>query len=88
MYQAQTQKQQFKNRPVDMVIQFPDELGQELKEQANANAFVVHATKKAMLEQWQDEEVRKGIAEADAGEFASDEEVEAFFTKWTPNENS
>lgn len=30
-------------------------------------------------EAWQIEEIRKGIAEADRGEFASDEEVEAVF---------
>lgn len=84
----QTQKQQFRSQPVDMVIQFPDELGQELKERADANAFVVHATQKAMLERWQDEQTEISLAQADAGEFASDEEVEAFFNKWIPNEKS
>ena len=34
-------------------------------------------------EAWQVEEIRRGIAEADAGDFASDEEVEALFAKWT-----
>lgn len=34
-------------------------------------------------EAWQIEEIRRGIAEADAGDFASDEEVEAVFAKWT-----
>ncbi|MDZ8029981.1 CopG family transcriptional regulator [Nostoc sp. DedSLP04] len=33
--------------------------------------------------QWQTEEIQKGIAEADAGDFADDEEVKATFTKLT-----
>jgi predicted transcriptional regulator len=31
---------------------------------------------------WQIEEIRKGIQEADAGEFATDEKTEAFFARW------
>jgi predicted transcriptional regulator len=33
--------------------------------------------------QWRIEEIRKAIAEADAGDFASDQEVEELFAKWT-----
>ncbi|WP_373526016.1 CopG family ribbon-helix-helix protein [Nostoc sp.] len=33
--------------------------------------------------QWQIEEIQKGIAEADAGDFASDEEVKAAFARLT-----
>jgi predicted transcriptional regulator len=33
--------------------------------------------------QWQLEEIQKGIAEADVGDFASDEEVKATFAKLT-----
>ncbi|WP_322692779.1 CopG family transcriptional regulator [Nostoc sp. DedSLP03] len=33
--------------------------------------------------QWQTEEIQKGIAEADTGDFADDEEVKATFTKLT-----
>jgi predicted transcriptional regulator len=33
--------------------------------------------------QWQIEEIKKAIAEADAGDFASDQEVEELFAKWT-----
>jgi predicted transcriptional regulator len=32
---------------------------------------------------WRIEETKKAIAEADAGDFASDEEVERLFAKWT-----
>ncbi|WP_414574697.1 CopG family ribbon-helix-helix protein [Anabaena sp. CCY 9402-a] len=35
------------------------------------------------MHQWQIEEIHKGIAEADAGEFASDEEVMATFAMLT-----
>ena len=37
---------------------------------------------KLELERWQIEEINKGIAEADAGLFASKEEVAEFFNKW------
>ncbi|MEH2281957.1 MAG: CopG family transcriptional regulator [Nostoc sp.] len=33
--------------------------------------------------QWQIEEIQKGIAEADAGDFASDEEIKATFARLT-----
>jgi predicted transcriptional regulator len=34
------------------------------------------------LKEWQVNEIREGIREADAGDFASDEEVAAVFAKW------
>jgi predicted transcriptional regulator len=39
------------------------------------------------LERWQIEEIKQGLAEADRGEFASDEEVEQTLkrlTRWRP----
>ena len=35
------------------------------------------------LNDWQVEEIRKGIAEADAGDFATPEEVARVVNKWT-----
>jgi RHH-type transcriptional regulator, rel operon repressor / antitoxin RelB len=35
------------------------------------------------LEEWQIEEIKKGLDEADRGEFASDEEVEQLLKRWT-----
>jgi predicted transcriptional regulator len=35
------------------------------------------------LERWQIEEIKKGLEEADRGEFASDEEVEQTLKRWT-----
>ena len=34
------------------------------------------------LQEWQVQEIRDGVREADAGELASDEEVAAVFAKW------
>lgn len=34
------------------------------------------------LHDWQEARILEGIAEADRGEFATDEEVEAVFTRW------
>jgi RHH-type transcriptional regulator, rel operon repressor / antitoxin RelB len=35
------------------------------------------------VNEWQIEEIRKGMAEADRGEFASDEQVRHTMNKWT-----
>ncbi len=35
------------------------------------------------LNEWQIKEIKAGIKEADRGDFASDEEIEAIFTKWS-----
>jgi predicted transcriptional regulator len=37
------------------------------------------------VQTWQVEEIRKGLAEADAGNFATPAEVEATIAKWTKN---
>lgn len=35
------------------------------------------------LKQWQADEVKKAIAEADAGQFVPEAEIEKLFAKWT-----
>ena len=35
------------------------------------------------VNEWQIDEIRKGLAEADAGDFATDEEVQQVMKKWT-----
>jgi predicted transcriptional regulator len=47
-------------------------------------AWVVNRALEAFVESetWQIEEIKRGLAEADAGEFATDAEVEATFEKW------
>jgi predicted transcriptional regulator len=34
------------------------------------------------VHQWQIERIRKAVAEADAGQFASEDQVNTFFEKW------
>jgi predicted transcriptional regulator len=41
------------------------------------------ANELADLGRWQIEEIKKAIAEADRGEFASHEEVERVLSRWT-----
>ncbi|HLX84702.1 MAG TPA: hypothetical protein VKR59_12445 [Terriglobales bacterium] len=41
------------------------------------------ANELADLDRWQIEEIKKAIAEADRGEFASHEEVERVLSRWT-----
>jgi predicted transcriptional regulator len=36
------------------------------------------------LARWQVEEIEKGLAEADAGDFSDEAEVEAVLARWTP----
>jgi len=48
--------------------------------------LVAEAVKQYVAEQsWQIEAIEKGIREADAGHFASDEEVKAAFDRWGVN---
>jgi len=35
------------------------------------------------LQEWQIRQIEEGLREADAGDFASDEEVAAVFARWT-----
>ncbi|MBS3029952.1 CopG family transcriptional regulator [Dolichospermum sp. ST_con] len=46
-------------------------------------SYILNEAVNAYLEmyQWQIEEIQKGIAEADAGDFASDEEVKETFAR-------
>jgi len=47
-------------------------------------SWVVNRALAAFVESetWQIEEIRRGLKEADAGEFATDGEIEATFEKW------
>ena len=49
-------------------------------------SWVVNRALEAFVESeaWQIEEIKRGLAEADAGEFATDAEVETTFRKWRP----
>ena len=71
-----------------MSICLPDELADQLKDLAETtgrtkNFLVVQALRNFIeQESWQITEIRKGIAEADAEDFATDEEMQELNAKW------
>lgn len=68
------------------------ELPLDLKKQLDLLAQTTHKTQIALaiealrtyveLSNWQIDEIKKGVEELNAGNFASDAEVETFFSKW------
>lgn len=71
-----------------MSICLPDELADQLKDLAETtgrtkNFLAVQAFRNFIeQEAWQVAEIKKAIAEADAGDFATDEEMQALNAKW------
>ena len=71
-----------------MTIRVDNKTKQRLEKLAEATArtksFLVAEAIRSYLDfnEWQIKEIRAGVREADSGEFASDTEVEAVFTKW------
>lgn len=71
-----------------MSIQLPDELADRLKSLAEAtgrtkNFLAVQALRNFIEQEgWQITEIKKAIAEADAGDFATDEEMQELNAKW------
>lgn len=74
--------------PTSMSLRVPQELAAQLGELAEATgrskSFLMIQALEAFLarEAWQVAEIQKGIAEADAGDFATDEEMRALESKW------
>lgn len=74
-----------------MSMRLPDELVDQLNDLAEATGrtktfLAVQAIKEFVHQQsWQISEIKKGLAEADAGDFATDEELEALKAKWSRN---
>lgn len=63
-------------------VAFLDELGARIDR--DRSYLIKDAVSRYItLQRWQIEEIKKGIAEADRGEFATEEEVEAAFRRWT-----
>lgn len=60
---------------LDRIAEVEDRDRSYLIKQAVANFIRLH--------RWQIEEIEKAVKEADAGLFATDEEVEEMFSKWT-----
>jgi predicted transcriptional regulator len=63
-------------------VAFLDTLG---KSQDRDRSYLIKEAVEHYIAQrrWQVEEIKKAIAEADAGEFASDKDVKRLFSKWT-----
>ncbi len=69
----------------------------DLKDRLDQLAAATHRSKSFLaaeairefieLHEWQIQEIKAAIKEADAGDFASDEEVKAVFAKWGVNAN-
>lgn len=74
-----------------MSIRLSEEMAQTLASLAEATgrskSYLTIDALQGYLEReaWQIAEIKKSISEADAGEFASPQEVEAVMSKWTKN---
>ena len=72
----------------ELSMQLPEDLAAQLGELAQAvgqstQGLALQALRDFVAqEQWQLAEIRKGLAEADRGEFASEEEMRALYQKW------
>jgi predicted transcriptional regulator len=63
-------------------VAFLDELG-EHTDRDRSYLIKDAVSQYIALHRWQIEEIKKGIAEADRGEFATESEVKAAFDRWT-----
>jgi len=69
-------------------VRLPEALYKQIEELANATArtksfLAIDAlTNYVQSESWQIRDIQEGIQEADAGEFASDQQVKAVFAKY------
>ena len=74
-------------------MRLPDDLLDELGDLAEATGrtktFLTIQALRNFIDQesWQIAEIKKGIAEADAGDFATEEELDALKAKWSRNAN-
>ena len=74
-----------------MSLRLPDEIADTLTSLAKATGrsksiLAVDALREYLArEAWQIEEIQRALNEADAGDFASDEEVTALARKWANN---
>ncbi len=70
---------------VRVPMQLKEQLDQLAQRTARSKSWLAADAIRAYIElhEWQISEIEAGIREADAGEFASQAEVEAVFTRWT-----
>lgn len=69
-------------------VRLPEVVYNQIEELAKATAFtksflaIDALTNYGQRESWQIRDIREGIAEADAGEFVTDDQVKAVFAKY------
>ena len=68
---------------MDIVINFPDEMEQDLMKRPDAQEFVVKATQAALEKEFISVNLAESSAQGDRGEYASDEEMSEFFAQWS-----
>ncbi|WP_211249803.1 CopG family ribbon-helix-helix protein [Solidesulfovibrio alcoholivorans] len=74
--------------PTSMSLRLPqtlaDQLGQLAETTGRSKSFLMIQALEDFLarEAWQVAEIKKGLAEADAGDFASADEIQAIDAKW------
>jgi predicted transcriptional regulator len=77
-----------KNATTTLTVELPVQLKGRLEEIAKTSEIssaelAVNAISSYIeIQEWQIRQIEEGIREADAGEFANDEEVAAVFAKW------
>jgi len=66
-----------------------NQLGKLAESSKRSKSFLAAEAIKTYIEvnEWQMQEIEAALIEADAGQFASDTEVQAVIEKWAPNEN-
>ena len=72
-----------------MTVELPLEMKERLEglaratDQSEARLATEAISSYVELQEWQIQQIKEGLREADAGDFASDEEVAAVFARWT-----
>ncbi len=70
---------------MDITINLPDAVGREVENLPNKHEFLVGVVKRGLQERWLDEQTMISLKQADSGEFAAENDVKAFFEKWSDN---
>lgn len=72
---------------MDITLQFPESLGEQLSKLPDPNGFVVDTVEKALHESWMDKKTLEALKRADEGKYADDADVKAFFDTWSDDES-
>ena len=89
MYNADMEDKSMSASPARMTIELPQNVKERLEglarltERSEARLAEEAISSYVELQEFQIQQIQAGIREADAGDFASDDEVAALLTKWT-----